>query len=319
MIDAIENETNDSHTPPLPVEKNEIETPPPPPPPLSPPTTPPVQSKSISESEMTDGKTKKRKMGVLDLPMPPLVELPRKKISFKMNTFKSKGIDSSKKHAEEMNNHLMENSAIQNIFHPIISSVNGNKQSTPKKYPRPSVIGKTQSKLLPNNEMSVFSIMEQVGEGTYGKVYKAVNVVNMNIVAMKLIRMGNENQGFPITYLREIKNLQRLNHFNIIQLLDVVMDCDKNRTYLVFEYMNHDLLGLMANAKVSFSEGNIYLIISQVLEGLNHCHEKKIIHRDLKSSNILINNDGVVKLAGNSAILILCFLNSNTTDFLLNT
>ncbi len=121
----------------------------------------------------------------------------------------------------------------------------------------------------------------------------------MKIVAMKMIRMENENQGFPITCLREIKNLKHLNHPNVIELQDITFDPSKNRTYLIFEFMDHDLLGLINNFEMTLSETNIFHIIYQVLEGLKFCHEHNIIHRDLKASNILLNNNGSVKLAGN--------------------
>jgi serine/threonine protein kinase len=170
-----------------------------------------------------------------------------------------------------------------------------------RKRKRPTVIGKEEEvkKIdFKNREMKNFQVLEQVGEGTYGKVYKAIDAGDKKMVAMKMIRMENEHQGFPITCLREIKNLQQLDHPNIIKLHDVTFDA-RHRTYLVFEFMNHDLLGLMSNGEMQFSEKNIFHIIQQVLQGLKFCHERSIIHRDLKSSNILLHNDGSVKLAGN--------------------
>lgn len=213
----------------------------------------------------------------------------------------NKGVD-TKDHAEEMKIHLKINTSI--LLTPS-DSITPEPITKPHNR-RPTVIGK--QKILktefPNYDINKFKIIEQVGEGTYGKVYKAVNTVDKNIVAMKLIRMENEHQGFPITCLREIKNLKVLKHQNIIELRDVVFNVAKFQTYLVFEFMNHDLLGLMNNPEMSFNEGNVYQIISQVIKGLKFCHAKQIIHRDLKSSNILLNNEGVVKLAGNSFLLI---------------
>lgn len=60
--------------------------------------------------------------------------------------------------------------------------------------------------------------------------------------------------------------------------------------YLVFEYMDHDLMGLLDSGFVSLSEGNIASLMKQLLEGLNFCHKKDFLHRDIKCSNILVNN-----------------------------
>jgi len=60
--------------------------------------------------------------------------------------------------------------------------------------------------------------------------------------------------------------------------------------YLVFEYMDHDLMGLLESGLVALSEGNIASLMKQLIEGLNFCHKKDFLHRDIKCSNILVNN-----------------------------
>jgi len=115
----------------------------------------------------------------------------------------------------------------------------------------------------------------------------------------------HEKEGFPITAVREIKILRQLNHKNIVKLREIVTDkqeavdfCkDRGAFYLVFEYMEHDLMGLMENEQVEFKEIHIASIMKQLLRALKYCHEKNFLHRDIKGSNILMNNKGEVKLA----------------------
>lgn len=144
-----------------------------------------------------------------------------------------------------------------------------------------------------------------IGEGTFGQVYKARDQDRGTYVALKRVRLENERDGFPITAVREIKILRQLNHKNIVNLIEIVTDKtnalefrrDKGSFYLVFEYMDHDLAGLLLSGEVIFTESNIAHIMHQLLEGLTYCHRNNFLHRDIKCSNILVNNDGQVKLA----------------------
>ena len=75
---------------------------------------------------------------------------------------------------------------------------------------------------------------------------------------------------------------------------------EKGSFYLVFEFMDHDLMGLLdaqESYKVNFSEAMNASIMRQLLDGLSYCHDRNFLHRDIKCSNILINNRGQVKLA----------------------
>lgn len=70
---------------------------------------------------------------------------------------------------------------------------------------------------------------------------------------------------------------------------------DKGSFYLVFEYMDHDLMGLLESGMVDFNEAHNASIMRQLLDGLNYCHKKNFLHRDIKCSNILMNNRYVDK------------------------
>lgn len=141
----------------------------------------------------------------------------------------------------------------------------------------------------------IYERLVQVGEGTYGKVYKARNVETSELVAMKRIRMEAEKDGFPITAIREIKLLQGLRHPNIVNLVEMVVS--KGHVYIVFEYMDHDLSGVLHHPYIHFSEAHTKSLMWQLLCGLQYMHERGVLHRDLKGSNILLNKSGQLKIA----------------------
>lgn len=178
------------------------------------------------------------------------------------------------------------------------------------KVQRPNIYGRKNQDIVGVKDWGVrcvdtFEMVAQIGEGTYGQVYKAKDKLTSDMVALKKVRLENEKEGFPITAVREIKILRQLNHRNIVNLKEIVTDKqdaldfrkDRGSFYLVFEYMDHDLMGLLESGLVEFNEQNNASIMKQLLDGLNYCHKKNFLHRDIKCSNILMNNKGQVKLA----------------------
>ncbi|KAL5115597.1 serine/threonine protein kinase, CMGC, CDC2/CDK subfamily [Pleosporales sp. CAS-2024a] len=134
-----------------------------------------------------------------------------------------------------------------------------------------------------------------VGSGTYGKVFKGIHVYTKDMVALKKIRMEGERDGFPVTAIREVKLLQSLNHDNIVKLREVMVE--KNDCYMVFEYLSHDLTGLLNHPTFKLDQSHKKDLAKQLFEGLDYLHRRGVLHRDIKAANILVSNTGQLKLA----------------------
>jgi len=142
--------------------------------------------------------------------------------------------------------------------------------------------------------MEKYQKIEKIGEGTYGVVYKAKNRASGEIVALKKIRLEAEDEGIPSTAIREISILKELQHPNIVRLHDVI-HTEKKLT-LVFEYLDQDLKKFMDTTE-NLSPATIKSSLYQLLKGVSFCHDRRVLHRDLKPQNLLINKDGDLKLA----------------------
>lgn len=132
-----------------------------------------------------------------------------------------------------------------------------------------------------------YQFLEKIGEGTYGIVYRALEIKAKRIVAVKKIRM--ENEGVPSTALREISILLTLSHPNIVSIFDV--QCNRTELFIVFEYLDCDLKTYMESRKTSIGLKKSKKFLHQLLSALECCHMQRIMHRDLKPQNILISKD----------------------------
>ncbi len=141
---------------------------------------------------------------------------------------------------------------------------------------------------------SIYKRLAQVGEGTYGKVYKAINIVTKQKVALKYIRMEGEKEGFPITAIREIRLLQSFNHKNVVSLLEIMIE--KNGVFMIFNYMDHDLTGILTHPTIVLNDANIKDIFKQLTEGVCYLHSRGVLHRDLKGPNILVDQNGTIQI-----------------------
>ncbi|WPA96712.1 negative regulator of the PHO system [Cercospora beticola] len=147
---------------------------------------------------------------------------------------------------------------------------------------------------------SSFQQLEKLGEGTYATVFKGRNGQTGQFVALKEIHLDSE-EGTPSTAIREISLMKELKHENIVSLYDVIHT--ENKLMLVFEYMDKDLKKYMdsyqgpaGGARGALDPAIIKSFMWQLLRGIAFCHENRVLHRDLKPQNLLINAQGQLKL-----------------------
>ncbi|XP_020276881.1 probable serine/threonine-protein kinase At1g54610 isoform X2 [Asparagus officinalis] len=142
-----------------------------------------------------------------------------------------------------------------------------------------------------------FEKLEKIGQGTYSSVFRARDLDTGKIVALKKVRFDNFEPESVRFMAREIQILRRLDHPNVIKLEGLITSRLSCSIYLVFEYMEHDLAGLSSSPDISFSESQVKCYMHQLLSGLEHCHSRGVIHRDIKGANLLVNNEGILKMA----------------------
>ncbi|KAM4703999.1 cyclin-dependent kinase 11B isoform 3-T3 [Rhinophrynus dorsalis] len=141
-----------------------------------------------------------------------------------------------------------------------------------------------------------FQCLNRIEEGTYGVVYRAKDKKTDEIVALKRLKMEKEKEGFPITSLREINTILKAQHPNIVTVREIVVGSNMDKIYIVMNYVEHDLKSLMETMKQPFLPGEVKTLMIQLLRGVRHLHDNWILHRDLKTSNLLLSHAGILKV-----------------------
>ncbi|XP_047509826.1 cyclin-dependent kinase 11B isoform X1 [Pieris napi] len=144
-----------------------------------------------------------------------------------------------------------------------------------------------------------FQCLNRIEEGTYGVVYRARDKTTEEIVALKRLKMEKEKEGFPITSLREINTLLKGQHPNIVTVREIVVGSNMDKIFIVMDYVEHDLKSLMEtmrNKKQVFLPGEVKCLMTQLLRAVHHLHDNWILHRDLKTSNLLLSHKGILKV-----------------------
>ncbi|XP_052191363.1 probable serine/threonine-protein kinase At1g54610 isoform X2 [Diospyros lotus] len=138
--------------------------------------------------------------------------------------------------------------------------------------------------------------LAKVGHGTYSNVYKARDRETGKIFALKKVRLDTSKPESVKFMAREIIILKHLDHPNIIKLEGLAMSRMQYSLYLVFDFMPSDLAKIISSREGKLAESQVRCYMQQLLSGLQHCHEKGILHRDIKGSNVLIDKSGMLKI-----------------------
>lgn len=151
--------------------------------------------------------------------------------------------------------------------------------------------------------------LNKIEEGTYGIVYRARDRQTGEIVALKQLKLSEEREGFPVTSLREINALMSMmnyksdnnkhqrHHPHIIPIREMVVGRRLSSVFLVMPYMPHDLRSLMEEMQQPFRLSEVKTLLQQLLSAVAHMHGRYLVHRDLKTSNLLLSHSGHLMVA----------------------
>ena len=145
--------------------------------------------------------------------------------------------------------------------------------------------------------VSSYEVLNRIEEGSYGVVSRARHKETGEIVALKQLKLDKEVYGFPITSLREIRTLFQARHPHIVEIKETVVGDTLSQVYLVMEFVENDLKTILSTMRTRFLPSEIKTLMRQILSAVASMHSHWIVHRDLKTSNLLMTNRGRIKIA----------------------
>ncbi|KAG6850836.1 hypothetical protein H0H93_008139 [Arthromyces matolae] len=151
--------------------------------------------------------------------------------------------------------------------------------------------------ILSARSVYCYERLNQIEEGSYGVVFRARDKETGEIVALKKLKLDDEKNGFPITALREVFALMTCQHENVVGIREVVVGDTLTQVFVVMDFIEHDLKTLLTLMPSPFLQSETKTLMLQLLSAVGHCHSNWILHRDLKTSNLLMNNRGTIKVA----------------------
>jgi eukaryotic-like serine/threonine-protein kinase len=154
-------------------------------------------------------------------------------------------------------------------------------------------------RLLRNKPQSLvvgrYVILDRIGSGSMGRVYKARHLLMDRVVALKIIAPEYVSSARKIArFQREIRLIGRLDHPNVVRAFDA--DQVSNVPYIVMEFVLGQNLGQLLRERGPLPPDEVAEFAAQAALGLAHAHEQGVLHRDVKPSNLLLNDDGRLKV-----------------------
>ncbi|KAK5988779.1 Cyclin-dependent kinase 11B [Cladobotryum mycophilum] len=154
----------------------------------------------------------------------------------------------------------------------------------------------------PSRSVENYDKLNDIEEGTYGWVARATELATGKVVALKRLKLEPADpNGLPVTGLREIQILKDCQHRNIVTMREVVVGPElskpDNSIFLVLEFVEHDLKSVLEDMPEPFLSSEVKRLLLQLTSGVSYLHANWILHRDLKTSNLLLNNRGQLKIA----------------------
>jgi len=153
---------------------------------------------------------------------------------------------------------------------------------------------------LPIHPIGVYDTLGELGKGQFGVVSQAVRHKGdgmREVVAIKMLKFDFYKEGFPLEALREITLLSSLRHPNIVRMHAVACGAGEARWHLVMEPAGHELTTLIKGARRRpMTEAQVKHLMLQLLRALAALHSVWVMHRDLKTPNVLVDDKGVLRL-----------------------
>ncbi|KAH0490229.1 hypothetical protein TgHK011_001708 [Trichoderma gracile] len=154
----------------------------------------------------------------------------------------------------------------------------------------------------PCRSVDHYDKLNDIEEGTYGFVARATEIASGRVVALKRLKLeAGDPNGLPVTGLREIQILKKCRHRNVVAMEEVVVGNDlskpDNSIFLVLEFVEHDLKSILQDMPEPFLSSEVKRLLLQLTAGVSYLHQNYILHRDLKTSNLLLSNRGLLKIA----------------------
>jgi mitogen-activated protein kinase kinase kinase 1 len=162
-----------------------------------------------------------------------------------------------------------------------------------------SEVGRDKEAVLTLNR--IYERKELIGSGSYGKVYRCINKLNGQEYALKVVEITAKTREEAVRQINALKAeigvLKKLSHENIVKYYSFDISSDSKQVEIVLEYAKRGSLRQYFLERGHLEEREAAAMTAQILKGLKHLHEQNIVHRDLKCANILIMEDGTLKIS----------------------